>query len=680
MLTVSVAIHNPDIVFFEAMLRSLKKYTPELRQLIIIDNASDPVNRKKNLECISRHFKTETGLAGDIFKVNCIYNSTNLGFGAAHNQAIQHATQPFFAVLNDDIEFYTNWSTPMIQELRRDLYTAQVCIKEGQCNSISPEGFGYYENRDDPEYAEGSCFMMDTSLAKTYGPFDPVYKFAYFEDTDLSLRLRRKGFKVRSVPVGWVHHRAMTTSAVSSSIDIQGYHAMNEITFKSRWNAYIYKKLFGPTIVLKRTAAHGDVFLTLPVFEALREKHPDALLVLQTNCPEVVMNNPVLDVITPVGLPFRCSYFFDLDYAYEKDFSMHIVDAYAEVVGVPVRKRYSNLSVAKDALAFADQVAPSVPFVVIELSDTWPAKQWPLDNYKKVAEKGVKKEIQENETQLDKLKNEILALSRVHEDFEEDLRKLDEKIDSTEKRIDAQGGSYFSRKEELRSNKSEAERNLEITKEKIKVLVSDLLPVAIASSRAVKLKEQIVLEDTIQSEQASMKYMKSKLETLAKPKNFSSVIGSLDGIDIKNKADLKKSMMNSLKEHLLAKEPKAASIIHGLSVIQTSQILDKINRAVNNVPEEIKDLSLKLENQFRECQDAQTSLDAVPDESTVKPLYEKLSELKIEYGELTNKLKQTAEQLHSLNYKKIEIERKLDLLNDKTKGRSEEHTSELQSH
>ncbi len=291
---------------------------------------------------------------------------------------------------------------------------------------------------------------------------------------------------------------------------------------------------------------------------------------------------------------------------------------------------------------------------------------------KKAADKEVKKEMQENETQLDKLTKEVRAITRVREDLEEDLRKLDEKIDATEKRIDAQGGAYFSRKEQLLTDKGEAEKNLEITKEKIKELASGLLPVAIASNWAVKLKEQIAMEEAIQNEQSSIKYMKSKLEALDKGKNFSSFIESLEGLDVKNKAALKKTMVKSLKERLLTGKSLDGSIIHGLSAFQASQNLDKIDRAIKTVPENIKDLSSKYEKQFRECQNAQTSLDAVPDESTVKPLYEKLGELKVQYGELTIKLRQTDEQLNSLTYKKTEIERKLGHLNDKTKGQEKQ--------
>ena len=39
-LTASVAICNPDIELFRKFIASLKKYTPELAHLIIIDNAS----------------------------------------------------------------------------------------------------------------------------------------------------------------------------------------------------------------------------------------------------------------------------------------------------------------------------------------------------------------------------------------------------------------------------------------------------------------------------------------------------------------------------------------------------------------------------------------------------------------------------------------------------------------
>jgi GT2 family glycosyltransferase len=71
----------------------------------------------------------------------------------------------------------------------------------------------------------GFCFLMPTHLARQLGPFDPEYPF-YFEDSDLCLRLHRRGFKTDFVPraqmvhffnrsAGQAQEWAMTRYAVS---------------------------------------------------------------------------------------------------------------------------------------------------------------------------------------------------------------------------------------------------------------------------------------------------------------------------------------------------------------------------------------------------------------------------------------------------------------------------------
>ena len=96
MLTVSTICWNPELAILARFLKSLKEFTPELTELIVVDNANDP-NKYKSL--LDHYFKD---------KYKLIVNKTNVGYGQAHNQALEVATQPYFAVMNDDIEFYEN--------------------------------------------------------------------------------------------------------------------------------------------------------------------------------------------------------------------------------------------------------------------------------------------------------------------------------------------------------------------------------------------------------------------------------------------------------------------------------------------------------------------------------------------------------------------------------------------
>lgn len=79
-------------------------------------------------------------------------------------------------------------------------------------------------------------------------------------------------------------------------------------------------------ILVRRTSALGDVVLATPVVRRLKRENPTASIVVQTAYPQVFHGNPNVELIGNVlGQDGRM---VDLDLAYEKRPSMHIVEAY----------------------------------------------------------------------------------------------------------------------------------------------------------------------------------------------------------------------------------------------------------------------------------------------------------------------------------------------------------------
>ncbi len=369
-LTVSVAICNPQIDIFKRFLTSLAQFTPELSQLIIYHNNLDGRDESEIMT-----------LAGQIIpqavNLKIIHGSkgANIGFGAAHNFNLKIASGEYFAVLNDDIEFFETWSTQMIALLQSDSKIAQVGMKENTCSTWSTDGQGL-PSEDEPEYVEASCMVMRTSLAREYGLFDEAYRKAYWEDGDLSLRLRKDGYILKNISLKWNHYRAATSSKIP--VDIEGYHIRNEQVFKSRWDCYLKKRTFGKKIIIKRQGSLGDVFLISPIIHALRAKYPEDLIFMETNSPQMLLANSMIDGFVQWGSPQACDILIDLDYAYERDFRKHIITAYAEIAEVTPKVMHGIGYVDK---ARMDKVLPFIktipkPFVIIDMSITWKEKQW----------------------------------------------------------------------------------------------------------------------------------------------------------------------------------------------------------------------------------------------------------------------------------------------------------------
>lgn len=378
MLTVSVAVVDPDPDIFQNFIKSLKQFTPEMTHLLIFDNGSES---KEFADIVNQYFSPD--LSDHKIKFKITRNDKNIGFGPAHNHNLSHAKTKYFAVLHDDVEFFENWSTPMIRILEEDSKVAQVCPKTNVFNTLGVDKIGSWEDTENPEYCESSCFIMPTSTAKKYALFDKRYQYHYFEDMDLSLRLRSDGYVLKNVDIKWQHLRGKTTiKLIEKNIDIPGFYIVNEYLFKKRWHAYMMKKRFGKTFVIKRAADIEDVFLTLPIIEALREKHPDSTILLMTQFKDVVEGCFDIDGYVPYNSPVPCDVLIDLDFSYEKDFRSHIVDCYAKVAGVKPAKKTGTLYTEKKDIEYVNNLLREYPeFVALDFGESVPGKQWNRQNY-----------------------------------------------------------------------------------------------------------------------------------------------------------------------------------------------------------------------------------------------------------------------------------------------------------
>lgn len=82
-------------------------------------------------------------------------------------------------------------------------------------------------------------------------------------------------------------------------------------------------------ILVRRTGALGDVILATPVLRRLRREYPHARLFVQTAYPGIFDRHPY-DVSVNVQEETSFDWKINLDLAYEKRPSMHVVEAYME--------------------------------------------------------------------------------------------------------------------------------------------------------------------------------------------------------------------------------------------------------------------------------------------------------------------------------------------------------------
>jgi GT2 family glycosyltransferase len=169
-------------------------------------------------------------------RLRAIANESNLGFGAAVNQAVRASTSPFIAVLNDDAIAEPHWLEALLTavEARPDvgMCASQVRLAaDGRLDSagmlLCPDGSskqrGHLEppesflRRQEALLPSGSAAFYRREMLEEIGLFDEAF-FLYCEDTDLGLRARWAAWECLYVPGAVVEHRYSHSAGQASAL------------------------------------------------------------------------------------------------------------------------------------------------------------------------------------------------------------------------------------------------------------------------------------------------------------------------------------------------------------------------------------------------------------------------------------------------------------------------------
>lgn len=121
----------------------------------------------------------------------------NEGFIIPNNRMAAESRSEWVIFLNSDTEVLPRWDEVLIGVLKNNSEVRQVGFGGGLLGeNCEPRGRGEGENVD---YVFGYCFCLHRKTIEEIGLFDEEnMQFAYCEDSDLSLRIRERGWRIRS--------------------------------------------------------------------------------------------------------------------------------------------------------------------------------------------------------------------------------------------------------------------------------------------------------------------------------------------------------------------------------------------------------------------------------------------------------------------------------------------------
>jgi O-antigen biosynthesis protein len=191
----------------------------------VVDDASPPAE-KRDLRAAA---------AGHPLHIEWLILEHRSGFVGAANAGWKTASGPVAVVLNNDVAVGPNTITTLCDTLSRESDVAAV----GPTSDNPRDLFQYRRTAvlraaaAPASYLTAMCLAIRRSAIGEV-PFDSVYAPGYFEDLDLSCRLRTTGWRLSIAENAAVHHIGAAT--YSACAGLSALMERNYATFAARWN------------------------------------------------------------------------------------------------------------------------------------------------------------------------------------------------------------------------------------------------------------------------------------------------------------------------------------------------------------------------------------------------------------------------------------------------------------
>lgn len=213
----AVVVNYNGAGYIDACLRALERTSPAPADIIVVDNASTD-DSLQELHAFPR--------------VNVLAQSINLGFAGGANAGLAAVETGFALLMNPDVEVDPDFGQALIDAFSEDgqLGAAGALLRYPDSDRIQHAGgiierplmttshiaYGHRigETRlspSDVDFITGGAMGLRMNAFQAVGGFDEAFSPVYYEDVDLSVRLRDANWRVRFLPtLRAVHHEGVT--------------------------------------------------------------------------------------------------------------------------------------------------------------------------------------------------------------------------------------------------------------------------------------------------------------------------------------------------------------------------------------------------------------------------------------------------------------------------------------
>lgn len=230
-------------------IESIRKYTRFPYDIVFVDNASTDGTKKYLSKLVGKHPN---------YKL--ITNKENKGFAAGNNQGVDAANGDYILLLNNDVLVADGWLESMVMALEKDEnigmvgpLTNYISGRQMIMNVPYKDEKGFFEfsqqvrmkndERITPHYRiAGFVVLMKKSLYLNINGLDESFGTGNYEDDDLCLKVREKGYAIMIDESTFIHHYGNQTFKANKIAYNQSLKEKGT-KFKKKWPKVDYEEL-----------------------------------------------------------------------------------------------------------------------------------------------------------------------------------------------------------------------------------------------------------------------------------------------------------------------------------------------------------------------------------------------------------------------------------------------------
>ncbi len=237
MINIMILNWNSSAEIF-TLLSSIRESVFKDFRVLIIDNFSNDSERLNDLI----DFFPE-------FEIHIIFNSSNFGYAKGNNVGFEYlegnGIPGDVLIINPDVKVRANTLYELVSAKLQNNNVGAVMIRTFDefgvviYDKIILHGFKQtykkfpitFEGTDETDYCAGSCILLDRNVLRKVGLFDEAF-FLYWEEVDLSLRIRKSGYKLLSTTKSSVVRKS---NSLDRSINAYYYFIRNSFLLNRKW-------------------------------------------------------------------------------------------------------------------------------------------------------------------------------------------------------------------------------------------------------------------------------------------------------------------------------------------------------------------------------------------------------------------------------------------------------------